>query len=507
MRRLALLALLVTTACAEEPPLVLAPTTKPAPTEADVLAATLPGVVLLVNHLPDGSIGYGAGILLDGEGRVLTNMHVVANAVSLGGLLHDPSRTSYIPQDGGLKRYLFENEKAIRPAILQRGEPVLDLAIVKLDADTRKLPRLAFRSETVRVGERVMAVGHPSETVWSFSAGLVSATHSGVIQTDASINHGNSGGPLIDARGRVVGVNTSRLFGDTQGIAFARPIAFAKELVEGSTGTLAMDLSTPERAFTSCLRAWELASASVGECFDEASTIQSMKTLRAQLIVKASLTPEQAAGMGAAFDRMDEKTLVAYTRQSLIDDARGMTKRAQVEKMMESGPVARAVGTRPEDLERARADGALDRALREGEPYVASFDQRRFERTGVKTDRKNPNALRDLRKMGIRVDRVERVGDRAWIVVKGKNLDATGYAYSELWWRRGAQWLPAFLPDGEDVKTLPASFPPPSTGLDELVDEMMRMITGQMEKAKAARDEAGEAKKPAPAKKPPKKRR
>ncbi len=420
---------------------------------------------------------------------MLTNMHVVANATSLGALLHDPNRTSYIPQDGGLKRYLFENEKVIRHAFLQRGEPLLDLAIVKIDADTSKLPRLEFRKDAVRVGERVLAVGHPSETVWSFSAGLVSATHSGVIQTDASINHGNSGGPLVDARGRVVGVNTSRLFGDTNGVAFARPIAFAKELVDGSTGTLAMDLSTPERAFTGCRRAWELASASVVKCLDEESAIHAANLLRAQILAKADLIPEGAA-LTFSIDRIEPKALVEHARQSLVDDARGMSAQAQVEKTMSRGSTAGSPGVVSMELERSESDGSLDRVLRADDAYVASFDQRRFARIGVKLDGRNPNALRELRKMGVRVERVERVGDRAWIVVKGRNLDTTPYAYSEMWWRRGSEWLPAEMPDSDDVKTLPPGFPPAFRELNEAVDERLRMMTALTAKVKALRDRA-----------------
>src|SRR5262245_20798330 len=79
----------------------------PAPASSQPLAPefgerSLPAVVLLLNHRPDGKTVYGAGLVIDGEGRVLTNFHVVEGAVSLGAMLYDPRRTSYTAFDGGL---------------------------------------------------------------------------------------------------------------------------------------------------------------------------------------------------------------------------------------------------------------------------------------------------------------------------------------------------------------------------------------------------------------------
>lgn len=147
-------------------------------------------------------------MLLDERGLVLTNLHVVANASSLGAMLHDPGRVSFTPMDGGLARYFFENQKDVVAAHLVRGDPTLDLAIVQIETDTSRYARLPFRTTPVEVGEQVLALGHPQETVWSFTSGMVSSIHLGAIQHDAAINPGNSGGPLIDMSGQVVGVNT-----------------------------------------------------------------------------------------------------------------------------------------------------------------------------------------------------------------------------------------------------------------------------------------------------------
>src|SRR5439155_16992393 len=110
-------------------------------------------------------------------------------------------------------------------------------------ADTARYVRLPFREAPPLLGERVIALGHPKETVWSFTTGVVSSLHSGMIQTDAAINQGNSGGPLIDSEGRVIGINTSKLVGDAQGIGFARPIALAKGLIDGVSAPFTPDRS------------------------------------------------------------------------------------------------------------------------------------------------------------------------------------------------------------------------------------------------------------------------
>src|SRR5713101_7565424 len=137
----------------------------------DVIDRSLPGVVLLLNSRSDGKTGFGAGIILDNQGLVLTNLHVVANARSLGALFYKPDRVSYMPSDGGLARYIFENNSDIVPATLVRGDPILDLAIIRVREDTTGFTKLPFRPQPVRRGERVLSLGHPQETVWSFTSG------------------------------------------------------------------------------------------------------------------------------------------------------------------------------------------------------------------------------------------------------------------------------------------------------------------------------------------------
>lgn len=152
--------------------------------------------------------GAGAGIFL-GEGRVLTNAHVVRG-----------SGTPIVRETGG--RGL--------PATLVGRDPATDLALLRV-ADLDAAP-LALAAARVRVGALVVAIGNPLRFERSVSLGVVSAVDrtlraarvrmEGLIQHDAAINPGNSGGPLLDAEGAVVGVNTARVpWAD--GIGFAVP--------------------------------------------------------------------------------------------------------------------------------------------------------------------------------------------------------------------------------------------------------------------------------------------
>lgn len=164
---------------------------------------------------------YGAGVVLDGAGLVLTNLHVVEGARSI----------SVTP---------FGAE--VTPAELLDSDGELDLALLRLPVATPNAAALG----TVRalgVGDEVLAVGSPRKMYFSVSRGMVSFPNrflDGVeyIQTDLPINVGNSGGPLVDREGRVIGV-VSFILRDSQGISFALPIdravtRFAKHLKEAA---------------------------------------------------------------------------------------------------------------------------------------------------------------------------------------------------------------------------------------------------------------------------------
>jgi len=167
-----------------------------------------------------GSIvrGGGSGVILRSDGYILTNNHVVREA----------SRIDVSLQNG--RTY---------PARLVGADAATDLAMLKIDA--RDLPQAEFgSSETAKVGQFVIAIGSPFGLDYTVTTGVLSAKGRGGIganeiedylQTDASINPGNSGGPLVDLRGRVLGINTM-IVGRGTGIGFAIPSEIAQRVAQ-----------------------------------------------------------------------------------------------------------------------------------------------------------------------------------------------------------------------------------------------------------------------------------
>ena len=188
-----------------------------------IYAKAAPGVV----QIRAGN-GSGTGFVIDADGTIVTNAHVVGGASSV--------------------QVRFEDGKALVDATVSGTDPSSDLAVVKVDpADAPKLTPLALAdSDDVRVGDAVVAIGYPLGLDRTATAGIVSGlgrqieapngfSIDEVIQTDAPINPGNSGGPLLDARGRVIGVNsqiaTAGAGGGNVGIGFSVPANTVRDVV------------------------------------------------------------------------------------------------------------------------------------------------------------------------------------------------------------------------------------------------------------------------------------
>ncbi|NUQ72130.1 MAG: trypsin-like peptidase domain-containing protein [Polyangiaceae bacterium] len=475
MRCASLLALLALAACSatSPPPCPCAPVSA-APSSAsaapasqraaiDVLKRALPGVVLLLNQRSDGKLGFGSGVLLDERGLVLTNLHVVANASSLGAMLHDPGRVSFTPMDGGLARYFFENQKDVVAAHLVRGDPTLDLAIVQIETDTSRYARLPFRTTPVEVGEQVLALGHPQETVWSFTSGMVSSIHLGAIQHDAAINPGNSGGPLIDMSGQVVGVNTAKLL-STVGVGFARPIAMASYLIDQATAPFDPDLSTPEKAILSCARASELASPSYYNCLDWDAIYAAHERALPETIKSLNLSQEAAAKFTQVFKKLGKEYWIGMLKKAVMAETEGRALEAigaeHGEKVRTEAGGWGPLGMKPGE-KREEGVAEIQRMISDFKAFQAELDQDLLKRNGLKVDRRNPRGRVDVRKMGIRVDAVMNPSPgRAWVGASGRNLDGTIYRYSAYFVKVGDEWKERH-PFPEDAATLPAGWPPP----------------------------------------------
>jgi len=169
--------------------------------------------------------GSGSGSIIDEEGDILTNYHVIEGAQKLA--------VSF----GGQKNYT---------AKVIGGDPDTDLAVIKLiDAPKEALTVVPLGdSDKLEVGQKVLAIGNPFGLDRTLTTGVISGLQrpirarngrpiEGAIQTDASINPGNSGGPLLDSHGRMIGINSQILSptGASAGVGFAVPVNIAKRIV------------------------------------------------------------------------------------------------------------------------------------------------------------------------------------------------------------------------------------------------------------------------------------
>ena len=166
-------------------------------------------------------VGLGSGVIVSPNGYILTNNHVVEGADDIEVILNDTRKAK---------------------AKVIGTDPETDLAILKIELD--KLPVIVLgSSDTLQVGDAVLAIGNPFGVGQTVTSGIVSAlgrnqlginTFENFIQTDAAINPGNSGGALVDTQGRLLGINTAiySRSGGSMGIGFAIPVSTGKQVLE-----------------------------------------------------------------------------------------------------------------------------------------------------------------------------------------------------------------------------------------------------------------------------------
>jgi serine protease Do len=166
------------------------------------------------------STSLGSGVIVSKEGHILTNHHVIAGMTEIRVQLTDGRNF---------------------PAALIGSDPATDIAVLRIDA-AKVEPLLLGESDDLRVGQQIFAVGNPYGLEESVTRGIISAkgrqtaSDSSIeyIQHDAAVNEGNSGGPLLNVRGEIVGIN-SAIFSRTggwQGISFAIPVNSARRVLE-----------------------------------------------------------------------------------------------------------------------------------------------------------------------------------------------------------------------------------------------------------------------------------
>ena len=216
---------------------------------AQIYRSRSSGVVTVVSYFasPDGSAGQGSGFVASADGIVLTSAHVITTAGQGQNSKTAPAQRIFVEYADGDR---------VRAQVV--GYDLYDdVGVLKVDPAAHAVSPIPLGdSSRVVVGQPVAAIGSPFDNVDSLSVGVVSAIRRSIpsltsrynlvdaIQTDAPINHGNSGGPLFDARGRVIGINAQIRSSGTasgfEGVGFAVPIDSAKRSLQQlrATGTV-----------------------------------------------------------------------------------------------------------------------------------------------------------------------------------------------------------------------------------------------------------------------------
>ncbi|MCX4256858.1 MAG: trypsin-like peptidase domain-containing protein [Oscillospiraceae bacterium] len=225
--------------------------------DAEVIQRATPSVTLITSVFSESGKGTGTGIVLSSDGYIITNCHVIENSYqtlqSNGGNPFDNPFSFF----GGGYETITKTERASEVAVTlydgseHKAEIIgsdenTDLAILKIDAEGL-IPAVLGNSDDLKLGERAITLGYPLGLGLSASGGMISGLEKEItaelsngktaamtlIQTDASINPGNSGGPLLNGRGEVIGITSSKIANSSvEGIGFAIPISDAMPILD-----------------------------------------------------------------------------------------------------------------------------------------------------------------------------------------------------------------------------------------------------------------------------------
>lgn len=323
-----------------------------------------------------------------------------------------------------------------------------------------------------------MALGHPLGALWSITSGVVSAVHQGAIQHDAPLNPGSSGGPLLEEDGCLLGIHSTKLFGEAEGVGFARPVSLAMRVVGEGADELAMDLSSPASAARSCLRAQELASRAVLECYDWDHRLAIVHQAAQQVEALGLLPPGMVARQLAAEGGDAEE--LARMKRGMLHYFLSLQDEAVDEPELAAMPPASLIGRLGIDGQQLQEQRA---ALIERQAGLRLQGSQR-----VQADNDLPleddvgESARQLVRGGTRIDDVEPVGpDLAWVAISGRNPDESASHWSELYRRQqDGTWrqLDPVLPTHLD--SLPAGWSRPLSSLDAALTSHQLEILGQV---------------------------
>lgn len=367
----------------------------------------------------------GSGVIVTRDGYILTNNHVIAGADQIKAAMA-----------GAKKEFI---------AKVVGGDPKSDIAVLKIESD-EPLPCITITdSNTLEVGDTVFAIGNPFNLGQTVTRGIVSALGRGNlriadyenwIQTDASINKGNSGGALVDADGRLVGINTAIMSrtGANQGIAFAVPINFARyvmgQLIEHGRvvrGYLGVSIrSVPDDKldfFGLSQRGGALVNAVA-----KGSAAEGAGLLRGDVIVQ--LNGEPVADVRHLRFAIAKMPPGAVVKMKLMRDGKALELEAALQELPAPKTAAKDKG--PRSILRGVAVGELTPKLRE--------DLNVPEDIGgvvvLKVERKSPAAAEGLKKNDIVIEAGRKpVANADDFEAAGRN--ATGSAVLLDVWRAG----------------------------------------------------------------------